>query len=137
MKNGILLQKLSVIEQSVAQLRSLTPLSVSELETDWRSRRAIERLLQICVEAVIDICQRILTLEQQSPAGSGGEAVRRCVEIGVLGSEEPYRQMVQFRDFIVHRYEQVEVEILVGILKRQLKDFDRFREEILRYLAHD
>lgn len=137
MKNGILLQKLSVIEQSVNQLRSLAPLSVSDFETDWRTLRAVERLLQIGVEAVIDICQRILTLEQQSPASSGGEAVRRCVEIGVLGSEEPYRQMVQFRNFIVHRYEQVEIEILVGILNRHLTDFDRFREEIRRYLAHD
>lgn len=134
-KNGILLQKLHVIEESLQQLRSLGEVSVAELQEDWRTRRAVERVLQVCVEAMIDICQRILVLEQVTPATSGGEAVRRCVQLQVLSSEEPYRRMVQFRNFIVHRYEQIEVEILAGILNRHLGDFAQFVQEIKNYLA--
>ncbi|MCK5438223.1 MAG: DUF86 domain-containing protein [Desulfobulbaceae bacterium] len=41
--------------------------------------------------------------------------------------------MVQFRNFIVHRYEQVDVEILAGMVNRRLNDFKQFRNEILSY----
>lgn len=43
------------------------------------------------------------------------------------------RQMVQFRDFVVHRYENVDVEILVDIVNNRLSDFNAFRNEILKY----
>lgn len=45
--------------------------------------------------------------------------------------------MIQFRNFIVHRYEQVDIEILVEIVNRRLSDFERFRNEVLAYVqAH-
>jgi len=42
--------------------------------------------------------------------------------------------MVQFRNFIVHRYEKVDTAILVDMVNRRLSDFDRFRSEILDYV---
>lgn len=42
--------------------------------------------------------------------------------------------MVQFRNFIVHRYERVDVAILADLVNRQLDDFDQFRQEILDYV---
>ena len=42
--------------------------------------------------------------------------------------------MVQFRNFIVHRYERVDDEILVGMVNRHLGDFEHFRTEILAYV---
>ena len=42
--------------------------------------------------------------------------------------------MIQFRNFIVHRYEQVDTSIVVSILDHNLGDFKRFREQVLSYL---
>lgn len=42
--------------------------------------------------------------------------------------------MVRFRNFIVHRYERIDLAILVGMVNRYLSNFDRFREEILNYV---
>ncbi|HSM58361.1 MAG TPA: HepT-like ribonuclease domain-containing protein [Candidatus Sulfomarinibacteraceae bacterium] len=47
---------------------------------------------------------------------------------------ETDRKMVQFRNFIVHRYERVDVAILADLVNRQLDDFDQFRQEILDYV---
>lgn len=41
---------------------------------------------------------------------------------------------VLVRNFIVHRYERVDVEILVDMVNRHLSDFERFRDEILSYV---
>lgn len=38
---------------------------------------------------------------------------------------------------IVHRYEQIDTAILVNMVNRHLGDFDRFRDEILRYVRQD
>ncbi len=135
MKNGLLLKKLQIIEQVLEELRSLGHLNVTDLEKDWRTQRAVERNLQIAVEGMIDICQRVLSLKGLTPATTGSEAIRRCVELGALSSEEPYRRMVQFRNFIVHRYEHIDPAILVDIVNRRLDDFQRFILEIRRYAA--
>ena len=137
MLNGVILQKLQTLEQVMMELISLGKISAQQLQEDWQIRRAIERSLQVALEVMMDVCQRILAVQGQTPAATGSETIARCVERGVLFAAEPYRRMVQFRNFIVHRYEQVDVEILVDIVNNRLNDFDRFRREVLQYVrAH-
>ena len=97
--------------------------------------KAIERDLQVLVEIVVDMCQRLIALADQSPAATGGEAIRRCVQLGVLESEDPYLKMVQFRNFIVHRYERIDPVILADVVNRRLGDFDLFRKQVMAYAA--
>jgi uncharacterized protein YutE (UPF0331/DUF86 family) len=132
--NGVILRKLEILETTLGDLRSLGAVGVDQLESDWRTRRAIERSLQVMVEIVLDVCQRIISLAEQSPATTGTEAVQRCIQLGALSDFRPYRQMVQFRNFIVHRYERVDIAILVDMVNRHLPDFERFRDEILAYV---
>jgi uncharacterized protein YutE (UPF0331/DUF86 family) len=101
---------------------------------DWRTKRAVERSLQILVEIVIDVCQRILSRLGQTPATTGRDAVDRMNALGILGQRDAYSKMVQFRNFVVHRYEQVDNEILADMVNRRLVDFESFRNEILAYL---
>ncbi|MFQ5401764.1 MAG: DUF86 domain-containing protein [Anaerolineae bacterium] len=134
MINGVILEKLQTLDELLAELRSLGHVSAVQLNEEWRTRRAIERDLQVLVEIVIDVCQRLLSLQGQSPATTSGDAVERCIQMGALSGTEPYRQMVQLRNFIVHRYERIDVSILAGMVNRHLGDFERFRDEILAYV---
>ncbi len=45
--NGILLGKVRLIEQVIAELQSLVPLSVEQLQADWKIRRAVERISRL------------------------------------------------------------------------------------------
>ncbi|MEJ2262810.1 MAG: DUF86 domain-containing protein [Anaerolineales bacterium] len=132
--NGVILRKLETLDTTLSDVRSLDEVSVEQLESDWRTRRAIERSLQVMVEIVLDICQRIISVAGQSPASTGTEAVQRCIQLGALSDFRPYRQTIQFRNFIVHRYERVDTAILVDMVNRHLPDFERFRDEILAYV---
>jgi uncharacterized protein YutE (UPF0331/DUF86 family) len=131
MLNGVILQKLQSLDQALVELRSLGRVSVGQLRKDWRTSRAVERNLQVMVEIVIDVCQRMISLAGQTPASTGREAVERCVELGILSRPETYEKMIQFRNFIVQRYEKVDVGILVDIVNCRLDDFECFRTEIL------
>ena len=137
MLNGVITRKLEALEETLLELESLGKVTLDTLQSDWLVRRAIERDLQILVEVVIDVCHRLISGAGTAPASSAIEAVKKCVRLGVLSSEEPFRQMVQFRNFIVHRYERVDPEILVGIMNKHLQDFRLFQEEVLRYIRND
>jgi uncharacterized protein YutE (UPF0331/DUF86 family) len=45
--------------------------------------------------------------------------------------------MVQFSNFIVHRYDRIDVAILVDVVNNRLSDFDRFKAEILAYVQNN
>ena len=42
--------------------------------------------------------------------------------------------MVGLRNFIVHRYEHIDVNILVDMVNQHLPDFEQFRAEVLAYV---
>jgi uncharacterized protein YutE (UPF0331/DUF86 family) len=134
MLNGVIAQKLQSLDEIMMELRSLGQIDPSQLNDDWRTRRAVERDLQVLVEVVIDVCQRLISLAGQTPATTGGDAVERCIQLGALSDSDMYRKMVQFRNFIVHRYERVDINILVDMINNRLPDFERFRDEILAYV---
>jgi uncharacterized protein YutE (UPF0331/DUF86 family) len=134
MINGIILGKLQTLDETLLELRSLGQINVAQLNKDWRTQRAIERDLQVLVEIVIDVCQRLISLAGQTPAATGGDAVERCIQLGALSDDEAYRQMVRFRNFIVHRYERVDAAVLVDVVNHRLADFERFRTEIMAYV---
>ncbi len=135
MINGIIAGKLQSLDETLNELASLGQVSTSQLDADWRTRRAVERDLQVLVEIVIDVCQRIVSLAGQTPASSAGDALARCIQLGVLSDNEAYQKMVRFRNWIVHRYERIDLAILVDIVNNRLDNLRRFRDEVLRYAS--
>ncbi|MFQ5610730.1 MAG: DUF86 domain-containing protein [Anaerolineae bacterium] len=135
MLNGVIAQKLQSLDEVLTELRSLGQIDATQLRGDWRTQRAIERDLQVLVEIVIDVCQRLISLAGQTPAVTSIDATERCIQLGVLSDDEAYRQMVRFRNFIVHRYNHIDVDILVDIVNHRLSDFEQFRDEVLAYVS--
>ena len=134
MINGIIIQKLQTLDEVVLELRSLGQVTEGQLHDDWRTRRAVERDLQVLIEIMIDVCQRLIALVGQTPTATAREAVERCVQLGALSQYEAYHPMIQFRNFIVHHYERIDTAILVDIVNQRLGAAERFRDEILAYV---
>lgn len=134
MVNGVIAQKLQALDTVLAELRTLGVVSAKTLPSDWQQQRAIERNLQLLVEVVIDVCQRLVAVIGQSPATSGADAIERCIQMGALTPDENYTRMVRLRNFLVHRYEHIDPDILANMVNRHLGDFEKFRNEILAYV---
>jgi uncharacterized protein YutE (UPF0331/DUF86 family) len=137
MLNGVIARKLQSLDEILIELRSLGRVEVEKLRGDWRTRRAIERDFQVIVEIVIDVCQRLISVAGQAPAATGVDAIERCIQLGVISDDESYRKMIRFRNFIVHRYEQIDLTILADMVNHRLPDFEQFRDEVLAYVKEN
>ncbi len=130
--NGIIESKLRIIEQKLADIESWNIASFSQLRDSSLLQNAIERALQVCTEVMIDISERILALNEMPPLPSASENILKLQDLGILSVRPEYGEMVRFRNFIVHRYERIDLEIIYGILKNKLFLFKEFIEEVRR-----
>ena len=129
--NGIVQRKLALLDDQILKLEThLKGVSLEQFREDWMRRSMAERALQVSIEIVIDIADRLIALANAGPVATAGDAIGKCVELGHLLSETPYREMVGFRSFIVHQYEQIAPEITYTLATEKLSDFRKFRQEI-------
>lgn len=131
--NGVIQRKLERIAENTRKLKSLLPIASERLKADFFLRSGIERTLQVSVEAMIDIANRIGSLDNQPPASESYMSLRMLQDMGVIENAERYRDMIRFRNFMVHRYEHIDHEIIVAILTNHLGDFEAFIKEIEVY----
>lgn len=102
-----------------------------------RLRKAVERTLQVAVEACPDIARRIDALEGYRYPADNRDAFRVLMEERILPQPllDPLSDMAGFRILIVHDYAKIDDEIVYGILKKRLGDFDAFADAIRIYLS--
>ncbi len=132
--NGIISGKLASLEQRLAQLRSWELGSLAEFRENWLVRSAVERALQVSVEIMVDIAERILAIEERTPEPTSAGNLRILCELGVVQDATTYEQMIRFRNLVVHRYEYVEPEMLYDIVRNYLGDFESYAAEIRHFI---
>ena len=129
--NGVIQRKFALLDNHLLKLQQhLADVEFSSFQADYVLRSMAERALQVMVEIVIDIAERIIAIEDAGPVASAAEAIDRLVDLNVLKSSQPYVDMVRFRNLIVHQYEEVDAEIIFNIVKNKLENFRHFRNEI-------
>ncbi len=128
--NGIIENKLRVIEQKLEEIRSWTIGSLSDFKKSTLQQNASERALQVAIEVMIDISERILAQENIPPLNSASENILRLQKMNILEPFPEYIEMVRFRNFIVHRYEKIDIDIVYSIIKNKLTLFESFVNDI-------
>lgn len=131
--NGIIERKLRAIEENIDAIKSWKIENFQQFSESSLLQKATERALQISIEVMIDISERILALNKLTPANTSVENIQKLEALGVIRSANNYADMIRFRNFIVHRYEKVDTEIVYSIIKSKLNLFDKFVEEIRSY----
>lgn len=133
--NGVVQRKLALLDSRVGRLeKALVDVSRQKFVDDWCLRSMTERELQVSIEIVIDIAERIIAIMQAGPVATAGDAIRRLVDLNVIKSDEPYVDMVRFRNMIVHQYEEIDPNILYVLATKKLGDFCLFRNEVDRFV---
>ncbi len=128
--NGIIESKLRIIEQKLEEIETWNILSFNQLKESSLLQNAVERALQVCIEVMIDISERILALNKERPLQSAQDNIVKLQELKIISARPEYGDMVKFRNFIVHRYEKIDLEIIYGILKNKLFLFREFINDI-------
>ncbi len=97
-------------------------------------RRACERLLQISIESLIDVCNSLVT-EMKLGLPSGEEdIIEKVHNSGLLSNlmKEKLKRMRKFRNILVHRYGIIDNKKVFENIKKNLKDFDSFKISIAK-----
>ena len=128
--NGVIESKLRVIEEKLAEIESWQIDSFAKLQESSLFQNAVERALQVAIEAIIDSGERILALEKQPPANTSTEVIYNLQELGIVSLNPAYADMVRFRNFVVHRYEKIDLEIIYAVIKTKLPVFRQYIDEI-------
>jgi len=129
--NGVIQRKFTLLDKHLLELQKhLKDVNFSTFKNDWELRCMAERSLQVMVEIVIDIAERIIAIENAGPTATSTEALEKLEKLGVIKSAQSYGNMIKFRNFIVHQYEEIDPEIVFNIAKNQLDKFRSFRDEI-------
>jgi len=128
--NGIVEAKLRVIEEKLSDIESWNISSLAVLQGSSMLQNAVERALQVAVESIIDAGERILAIEKQPAGNTSSDVIYKLQNLGIISNDPDYIAMIKFRNFIVHRYEKIDLEIIYVIIKKKLPVFRKFIDEI-------
>lgn len=132
-RNGVVVSKLAIIDEYLKKLQGYIPVSLDQFASDWGLQKITERSLQVMIEVMIDIAERIVAQKGMVPQKTATETIKKLHELGITQNVGAYTKMVRFRNLVVHQYDSIKTEILYSILKNNLNDFRMFIDEIQKY----
>ena len=132
----LILRKLGELDEYYRQIKEYGKITVAEYSGDWKVQRIIERTLQMMIETCVDIAGHIISDKAFRVPTSYSDAFLILKENRILDDAlfTSLKKMAKFRNVVVHLYDKVDAEIVVGILKRNLTDFIDFRDAIVDFL---
>ena len=132
--------KISVVQERVRRLSSFSNISLESYLKDYTVKDAVERNIEVAIQACIDIARIIIKKEElREPEDNKGVFVV-LAENDII-SEESLRFLIPMagtRNVLVHGYDKVDDTIIFGVLKNRLNDFYTFLREIEeRYIENN
>jgi uncharacterized protein YutE (UPF0331/DUF86 family) len=126
---SLILRKLSDLSDLYQQILEFRSITARRYAADWKTQRIVERTLQMMVEICLDIANHIISDKGfRRPVGYADHfAVLHENEILNAKLTKRMMKIAKFRNLIVHNYDKIEAEIIVGILKKNLPDFEAFK----------
>jgi uncharacterized protein YutE (UPF0331/DUF86 family) len=131
-----ILAKLDELDGYGRELRQIVPQTIEEYLRKVEKRRATERLLQISVECILDVCHLFVSGLRLGLPAQEDDLVGRMDAAGLISPDLAglLRKMRRFRNILVHEYGEVDDHIVFETARERLNDLVRFRGEILKAL---
>jgi uncharacterized protein YutE (UPF0331/DUF86 family) len=129
--------KLSYIQTYYQELEGILGYSNQEIKSDILKLRALERIIQLIVDEVTDINNHIIRYAQLRVPEDFQSAFLILAENNILPEEFAQRiaPVVGLRNRLVHRYEKVDIEMLLDMIRKSKGDFKNYTKHILEYLG--
>jgi uncharacterized protein YutE (UPF0331/DUF86 family) len=131
-----ILSKMDELEGYLKELRGLVPENYDEYLSSIEKRRACERLLQISVECVIDICGLVVSGLRLGLPAEESDIFEKLFVNKLLSAEarDLLKSMKGFRNILVHDYAKLDNALIHEIATSRLGDFEKILKEISKIL---
>ncbi|MGQ9648314.1 MAG: type VII toxin-antitoxin system HepT family RNase toxin [Thermodesulfobacteriota bacterium] len=116
--------KLDLIPENLEKLEILRGMGYEKFVSDFRNIDSALHRLQTSIQALVDMGGYIIASLGLRIPSSSGEVIDILVEHGLLNKSrrDRYISMIQFRNRIVHFYNNIDLKILYQILQEELID---------------
>jgi uncharacterized protein YutE (UPF0331/DUF86 family) len=131
------LAKIDELEGYLRELEQVKPANPEEYKK-IEKKRSCERLLQLLVECMIDICALMVAGLRLGLPGEEDDLFERLEQAGVISPlmKETLRKMKAFRNILVHEYGRIDDQLVYEIVQNRLNDFITFKREILEAIRN-
>jgi uncharacterized protein YutE (UPF0331/DUF86 family) len=132
-----LLAKLDELDGYLRELRAIAPMRLDEY-LGIEKKRACERLVQISVEAIIDICAQMVAGLRLGLPGEEDDLFEKLLHHSVISESMAgtLRRMKGLRNLLVHEYGRVNDQVVFETIQQRLGDCEAFKGEILAFLRN-
>jgi uncharacterized protein YutE (UPF0331/DUF86 family) len=130
-----ILAKIDKLDRYLHELKDIMPENF-ETYQKIEKKRACERLLQISIESVMDICAQIVIELRLGLPSEEDEIFEKLEQAKIISSatRETLKRMRGFRNILVHEYGRIDDRLVYDVLKNDINDFNSIRKEIIAAL---
>jgi len=134
--NDVIINKIQSIQRCVNRAREEYGTDVDRFDTDYtRQDAAVLNVLQAC-EQTIDLANHIVRLYKLGIPTSSAESLellqrKSIIDVTLSGK---LKKMVNFRNIVIHQYQQMDLEIVKSVIISGLDDLVFFSDKILQFI---
>lgn len=131
-----ILAKIDELNGYVRELHQVTPGTFAEYMQSIEKRRACERLLQISIECIIDICGLLVAGLRLGLPAEEDDLFEKLERATLLPKDvvDTMRSMKGFRNILVHEYGGIDNAIVYKMATSRVQDIESFTREIIQTL---
>lgn len=137
MINRIFLEtKLSYIQSYAKELENVLAFPNEDIKEDFLKRRALERIIQLIVDEIIDINNHVIRYANLRVPDDFQSSFMVLAENKILPEEFALKisPVVGLRNRLVHRYEKIDLDILLEKVRININDFSSYSKYIFSYI---
>ena len=129
------LVKIDQLDSYLNELREVAPETFDEY-LKIEKKRSCERLFQVAIECVIDICNLLVSGLRLGVPAEEKDLFEKLLQAEIISKqvESKLRDMKGFRNVLVHEYTHVDDRIVFDAARSRIHDFEAFTKEILQFL---
>jgi uncharacterized protein YutE (UPF0331/DUF86 family) len=134
MADDVVRNKAATIERCVARVREEYDGDGQELATDQRRQDALVLNLVRAGESAIDLAMHAVRVRTLGAPQSSRDAFAMLANAGIVERplSETLQRMVGFRTIAVHRYQDLDIDVLHAIVRHRQSDLEAFATEMVR-----
>ena len=132
-----------LLSRKISRLRSYTEALKSAEDIDWekyksdlRAKAFVERYLHLAIEELIDIANHLISFFKWREPTGYRDLFQILKEHGIMSEKDlpTFQNMASFRNMLVHRYETIDEELVFGLFKKRLDDFELFIRMVVSWV---
>jgi uncharacterized protein YutE (UPF0331/DUF86 family) len=138
-KNKKILQKFFSAKRYWEMIKSISSMNVESLKDNLDAQLKAERLFEILIQIIIDICSQITENSAGKSLEPNSECLKKLNNLGIISSElaEKGINLIKKRYIIMYQYGNINYAVLSKDLKKLRKFFIQFQNAILKWIESE